>query len=105
MTPTTLRRQYAAEAALVGGRHWRGTLVDFAGWLAGHAHVLGVKEYGRAEVRQAAADLLGELRPAGPGMAVVHVMVDEDVVPRPPGCQCQWEAGDSPCRVHGEDET
>lgn len=25
--------------------------------------------------------------------------------PRPPGCQCQWEAGDSPCRVHGEDET
>ena len=21
---------------------------------------------------------------------------------REPGCQCQWEAGDSPCRVHGE---
>jgi hypothetical protein len=20
------------------------------------------------------------------------------------GCQCQWEAGDSPCRVHGENE-
>lgn len=27
-----------------------------------------------------------------------------DTVPRPDGCQCQWEAGDSPCRVHGEDE-
>lgn len=23
---------------------------------------------------------------------------------RASGCQCQWEAGDSPCRVHGEDE-
>lgn len=23
---------------------------------------------------------------------------------RPTGCQCQWEAGDSPCRVHGESE-
>ena len=21
---------------------------------------------------------------------------------REPGCQCQWEAGDSPCRMHGE---
>lgn len=21
------------------------------------------------------------------------------------GCQCQWEEGDSPCRVHGEEET
>jgi hypothetical protein len=20
-----------------------------------------------------------------------------------PKCQCQWEAGDSPCRVHGEE--
>lgn len=23
---------------------------------------------------------------------------------RAPGCQCHWEEGDSPCRVHGEDE-
>jgi hypothetical protein len=23
---------------------------------------------------------------------------------REPGCQCQWEAGDSPCPVHDEDE-
>ena len=22
----------------------------------------------------------------------------------PPRCQCQWEAGDSPCDVHGENE-
>lgn len=22
-------------------------------------------------------------------------------VPRERGCECQWEAGDSPCRVHG----
>lgn len=29
---------------------------------------------------------------------------ESDTVPRPAGCQCQWEAGDSPCRVHGEDE-
>jgi hypothetical protein len=27
-----------------------------------------------------------------------------DTEPRPPGCQCQWEAGDSLCPVHGEDE-
>lgn len=23
---------------------------------------------------------------------------------REPGCLCQWEPGDSPCPVHGEDE-
>lgn len=28
----------------------------------------------------------------------------EDMVLVPKGCQCQWEVGDSPCRVHGEDE-
>ena len=28
----------------------------------------------------------------------------EDMVVVPKGCQCQWEVGDSPCRVHGEDE-
>lgn len=27
-----------------------------------------------------------------------------DTEPRLPGCQCQWEAGDSPCPVHGEEE-
>lgn len=26
----------------------------------------------------------------------------EDTEPRPEGCECQWEAGDSPCPVHGE---
>lgn len=25
---------------------------------------------------------------------------ESDTVPREPGCQCQWEAGDSPCPVH-----
>lgn len=29
---------------------------------------------------------------------------DEDTKPREPGCQCQWEEGDSPCPVHGEHE-
>lgn len=24
---------------------------------------------------------------------------------REPGCKCHWEAGDSPCTVHGEDES
>lgn len=28
----------------------------------------------------------------------------DDTTPRQPGCQCQWEIGDSPCQVHGEDE-
>lgn len=28
---------------------------------------------------------------------------ESDTVPREPGCQCQLEAGDSPCRVHGDD--
>ncbi len=27
-----------------------------------------------------------------------------DTQRREPGCQCQWEVGDSPCRVHGEEE-
>lgn len=30
--------------------------------------------------------------------------VDPDKVKREPGCQCHWEVGDSPCRVHGENE-
>lgn len=25
-------------------------------------------------------------------------------VPRAPGCRCQWEEGDSPCPVHGDEE-
>ncbi len=25
--------------------------------------------------------------------------------PREPGCQCQWEIGDSPCPVHGDEES
>ena len=29
---------------------------------------------------------------------------DLDTEPRTPGCECQLEAGDSPCRVHGEDD-
>lgn len=29
---------------------------------------------------------------------------ESDTVPREPGCQCQWEAGDSPCPVHGDCE-
>lgn len=28
----------------------------------------------------------------------------EETTPRPPGCVCTWEEGDSPCPVHGEDE-
>lgn len=27
-----------------------------------------------------------------------------DNVARPPGCQCTWEWGDSPCPVHGQEE-
>lgn len=29
---------------------------------------------------------------------------DGETVKRPPGCLCQWEWGDSPCPVHGDDE-
>lgn len=29
----------------------------------------------------------------------------DTTVPRPAGCTCHWEQGDSPCPVHGEDET
>lgn len=28
--------------------------------------------------------------------------LEPDVEPRPTGCRCQWEAGDSPCPVHGD---
>lgn len=31
-------------------------------------------------------------------------MIDEDKVKREVGCKCQWEIGDSPCPVHGDDE-
>lgn len=29
---------------------------------------------------------------------------EHDTEPRAPGCLCDWEIGDSPCPVHGEDE-
>lgn len=29
---------------------------------------------------------------------------DDVVTSREPGCPCQWEEGDSPCPVHGEDD-
>lgn len=32
----------------------------------------------------------------------VRALLD-DMEPREPGCQCQWEVGDSPCRVHVEE--
>lgn len=28
---------------------------------------------------------------------------ESPTVPREPGCQCDKEVGDSPCRVHGEE--
>lgn len=28
----------------------------------------------------------------------------DDEVPRPAGCKCHWEIGDSPCPVHGDSE-
>jgi hypothetical protein len=30
--------------------------------------------------------------------------LDEQLEEPKSGCQCQWEAGDSPCSVHGENE-
>ena len=30
--------------------------------------------------------------------------VEPDTEPRAPGCACLWEAGDSPCPVHGDDD-
>lgn len=28
----------------------------------------------------------------------------DDSIPRPTGCRCHWEIGDSPCPVHGDSE-
>lgn len=28
----------------------------------------------------------------------------DDRIPRPTGCRCHWEIGDSPCPVHGDSE-
>jgi hypothetical protein len=39
-----------------------------------------------------------------PPTAPVKPSADDDTQPRVPGCQCHWEVGDSPCRVHGDDE-
>ena len=41
---------------------------------------------------------------AAGGMGETIVDADSDTVPRVSGCKCQWEQGDSPCPVHGEDE-
>lgn len=41
---------------------------------------------------------------AGAAQAMEEAAKDEDTKPREPGCQCHLEEGDSPCRVHGEDE-
>lgn len=42
-----------------------------------------------------------------PGQVIRDVqatVADSARVARTPGCQCHWEEGDSPCRVHGEEE-
>lgn len=35
------------------------------------------------------------------GIDPVEIEVDEMFKAREPGCECQWEEGDSPCVVHG----
>ena len=34
----------------------------------------------------------------------LRVKLDAATYARQTGCQCQWEAGDSPCKVHGDDD-
>jgi hypothetical protein len=35
---------------------------------------------------------------------LVQLQTEADKVGRPAGCLCQWEQGDSPCPVHGQEE-
>jgi len=35
---------------------------------------------------------------------LLRLQTEADNGGRPAGCLCQWEQGDSPCPVHGEDE-
>lgn len=34
----------------------------------------------------------------------LRLKLDAATYARQTGCQCQWEAGDSPCKVHGDDD-
>lgn len=36
--------------------------------------------------------------------ACEHHLPEPELVARVAGCRCQWEQGDSPCPVHGENE-
>jgi hypothetical protein len=52
----------------------------------------------------AAAEALAALGYTAPQQTgQTHVGALSMTEPRIPGCQCQWEAGDSPCPVHDED--
>lgn len=46
----------------------------------------------------------GECGPHPCESCFAALQAERDAVPREPGCQCQIEAGDSPCQVHGEEE-
>ena len=53
---------------------------------------------------------LAALEPSPRATRVPHVpssratSADEELAPREPRCECQFEVGDSPCPVHGDDE-
>lgn len=36
---------------------------------------------------------------------VQEILDGPNTEPRKNGCECQWEEGDSPCRVHGEESS
>lgn len=48
------------------------------------------------------AGILADFFDQRPGLPKVAEAMLDDTEPRPKGCMCHLEAGDSPCPVHGE---
>lgn len=60
-------------------------------------------DQGRMVVQVNATSLLAWLAAQGLVEVVARTPTGDEWLTRPAGCQCHLEAGDSPCRVHGEE--
>ena len=69
-----------------------------------------VKQLVRALAKNGASPTFNLLRDAlpdedaAPDFALACAPDDPDTQPRPAGCNCHLEPGDSPCPVHGDDD-
>ena len=82
-----------------GSAEWYGV------WIEEYLSVIGPLVRGEDPDGVYSAGLRGNRKPLPTAYRLLcAAKLEPDSVPREPGCQCQWEAGDSPCPVHGESE-